>query len=167
MRNNFVFNFIIAVRFIVIIVKPCYRFWPRSPSSLNQSCNKGLGPQPPVHLQLYSLRTRVGITCFPLQRLIQRTGYTFSCNEHASHLVVEQIESNANCLYLKNWPVKRICGRCFICLKPPPLLWPHMTLRRLIQVQLTPSVTNECGSPPVVEQIESNASCCYLKKIDQ
>ncbi len=22
-------------------------------------------------------------------------------------------------------PVKGLCGRCFICLRPPPLLWPH------------------------------------------
>ncbi len=32
--------------FIVIIVKTMFRFWPRSPSSLNQPRNKGLGPQP-------------------------------------------------------------------------------------------------------------------------
>ncbi len=25
---------------------------------------------------------------------------------------------------LKNWPVKGLCGWCFICLRPPPLLWP-------------------------------------------
>ncbi len=31
-----------------------------------------------------------------------------------------------NVVYLKNWPfVKGLCGMCFICLRPPPLLWPH------------------------------------------
>ena len=35
-----------ATVFIVIIVKTMFRFWPRSPSSLNQPRNKGLGPQP-------------------------------------------------------------------------------------------------------------------------
>ena len=34
------------VVFVVIIVKTMFRFWPRSPSSLNQPRNKGLGPQP-------------------------------------------------------------------------------------------------------------------------
>ena len=35
-----------ATVFIVIIVKTMFRFWPRSPSSLNQPRNIGLGPQP-------------------------------------------------------------------------------------------------------------------------
>ncbi len=26
---------------------------------------------------------------------------------------------------MPNWPVKGLCVRCFICLRPPPLLWPH------------------------------------------
>jgi hypothetical protein len=30
-----------------------------------------------------------------------------------------------NVVIEKNWPVKGLCGRCFICLRPPPLLWPH------------------------------------------
>ncbi len=38
---------------------------------------------------------------------------------------IRLIESNAICRYLKNWPVKGLCGRCFICPKPPPLLRPH------------------------------------------
>ena len=25
----------------------------------------------------------------------------------------------------KTWHVKGLCGRCFICLRPPPILWPH------------------------------------------
>ncbi len=43
---------------------------------------------------------------------------------------IRLIESNAKCRYLKNWPVKGHCGRCFICLRspsitayyPPPLI---------------------------------------------
>ncbi len=35
------------------------------------------------------------------------------------------MESNGKCRYLKNCPVKGLCGRCFICLRPPSLLWPH------------------------------------------
>ena len=35
---------------------------------------------------------------------------------------IRLIESNVKCRYLKNWPVKGLCGRCFICLRPPPLL---------------------------------------------
>ncbi len=39
---------------------------------------------------------------------------------------IRLIESNTKGHYLKkNWPVKGICGRCFICLRPPPLLWPN------------------------------------------
>jgi hypothetical protein len=40
---------------------------------------------------------------------------------------IRLIESNAKCRYLKNWHVKGICGRCFIFLRLPPLLWPHTT----------------------------------------
>ncbi len=39
---------------------------------------------------------------------------------------IRLIEGNAKCRYLKNWPVKGLCGRCFICLRPPPLPWPHI-----------------------------------------
>ncbi len=38
---------------------------------------------------------------------------------------IRLIECNAKCRYLKNWPVKGLCCRCFVCLRPPPLLWPH------------------------------------------
>ncbi len=41
------------------------------------------------------------------------------------HRKIRQRESNAIYRNLKNWPVKGLCGRCFICLRPPPLLWPH------------------------------------------
>ena len=34
------------IAIIVVIVKTMFRFSPQSPSSLNQSRNKGLGPQP-------------------------------------------------------------------------------------------------------------------------
>ncbi len=30
-----------------------------------------------------------------------------------------------NVVILKIWHVKGLCGRCFFCLRPPPLLWPH------------------------------------------
>ncbi len=30
-----------------------------------------------------------------------------------------------NVVILKNLPVKGLCGRCYICLRLPPLLWPH------------------------------------------
>ncbi len=26
----------------------------------------------------------------------------------------------------KKWPIKELCGKCFICLRPPPLLWPQI-----------------------------------------
>ncbi len=38
---------------------------------------------------------------------------------------IRLIENNAKCRYLKNQPVKGLSGRCFICLRPPPLLWPY------------------------------------------
>ncbi len=50
---------------IVEIVKTMFRFWPRSPSSLNQSRSTTS-----VHLKLYLPQTRVGITCVPRRRLI-------------------------------------------------------------------------------------------------
>ncbi len=43
---------------------------------------------------------------------------------------IRLIESNAKYRYLKKLPVKGLCGRCFICLRPRPLLWgrgPPMT----------------------------------------
>ena len=43
--------------------------WSWCPGSLNQSGNKSLGPQNQC-IQLYLPRTRVGITCVPLRRLI-------------------------------------------------------------------------------------------------
>ncbi len=39
------------------------------------------------------------------------------------HRKITLKESNAKCRYLKKWPVKELCGRCFICLRPPPLLY--------------------------------------------
>jgi hypothetical protein len=38
---------------------------------------------------------------------------------------IRLIECNAKCRYLKNWPLKGLCGRCFIFLRPPPLRWPY------------------------------------------
>ncbi len=35
---------------------------------------------------------------------------------------IRLIECNAKCRDLKNLPVKGHCGRCFICLRLPPLL---------------------------------------------
>jgi hypothetical protein len=44
-----------------------------------------------VHLQLYSLRARVGITCVPLRRLIQNPGLHAQLrNERVGFPVVEQ-----------------------------------------------------------------------------
>ncbi len=39
--------------------------------------------------------------------------------------LINYIGTKAKCRHLKNWSVKGLCGRCFICLRPPPLLWPH------------------------------------------
>ncbi len=38
---------------------------------------------------------------------------------------IRLIESNVICRFLKKFPVKGLCGRCFTCLRPSPLLWPH------------------------------------------
>jgi hypothetical protein len=38
---------------------------------------------------------------------------------------IRLVECNAKCRYPKYWPVKGLSGRCFICLRPSPLLWPH------------------------------------------
>ncbi len=37
---------------------------------------------------------------------------------------IRLIECNSNCCCLKIEPQKELCCRCFICLRPPPLLWP-------------------------------------------
>jgi hypothetical protein len=34
--------------------------------------------------------------------------------------LVRLIESNVKCRHLKNLPREGLCGRCFICLRPPP-----------------------------------------------
>jgi hypothetical protein len=48
------------------------------------------------------------------------------CREGGKLRKIILIESNAKCRYLKKWPVKRLCGRCFYLSEvPPPLLWPH------------------------------------------
>ncbi len=46
-----------------------------------------------------------------------------TCLHIPGHRKIRLKESNAKCL--KKWPVKGLCGRCFICLRPPPLRWPH------------------------------------------
>ncbi len=38
---------------------------------------------------------------------------------------IRPIESNAKCRYLKRWPVKVLCGRCYIYLRHSTLLWPN------------------------------------------
>jgi hypothetical protein len=43
------------------------------------------------------------------------------------------IKINAKCRYEKNWPVERLCGRCFICLRPPLLLWPHIPIKEKVR----------------------------------
>ncbi len=50
----FVMKWYCVFVFIVIIVKTMFRFWPRSPSSLNQPRNKRPWTATSVHLQLYS-----------------------------------------------------------------------------------------------------------------
>jgi hypothetical protein len=35
-------------------------------------------------------------------------------SEWCSRRKIRLIECNAKCRYLKNWPVKGLCGRCFI-----------------------------------------------------
>ncbi len=63
----------------MVIVKTMFRFWPRSPSSLNQSAIKGLGLPPQCITTTLLPWTRVGITCVPLRHLIRVQAYTFSC----------------------------------------------------------------------------------------
>ncbi len=57
-------------------------------------------------------------------------GWSGSLHSHtslgASPRKIRLIECNAKCRYLKSLPVKGLCGRCFFCLSPPPLLWPHI-----------------------------------------
>jgi hypothetical protein len=42
--------------------------------------------------------------------------------ENYTRRKIRLIECNAKCRYLKNLLVKELCGWCFICLGPPPLL---------------------------------------------
>ncbi len=49
---------------------------------------------------------------------------------------IRLIENNAKCRYLKSWPVKGFCDRCFICLRPVPSfdpILPPYTLHTCIQ----------------------------------
>ncbi len=40
--------------------------------------------------------------------------------------IVERLDrKQCNCRYLKKLTCRGTCGRCFICLKPPPPIWPH------------------------------------------
>jgi hypothetical protein len=47
------------------------------------------------------------------------------CVAHSIHRIgrlVRLLESNVKCRHLKNLPRKGLCGRCLICMRPPPLL---------------------------------------------
>jgi hypothetical protein len=39
---------------------------------------------------------------------------------------IRLIECNVKCHFLKNVPLKVLCGRCYICLRPHPLLYPPL-----------------------------------------
>ena len=52
---------------------------------------------------------------------------TFQPQSVGSGTTVVRLENNAKYRYPKNWLVKGLCGRCFIFLRTPPLLWPHTT----------------------------------------
>ncbi len=65
------------IAIIVVIVKTMFMFYPRSPSSLNQPHNKGLGPQPQCIYNFIRSGQELGQRanhCEPLRRLIQSPG---------------------------------------------------------------------------------------------
>ena len=78
------------IAIIVVIVKTMFRFSPRSPSSLNQPCNKGLGPQPqciynfiPSGKELDNMRTTAApYTESRLAHLVQNKCVDFPVVEH-------------------------------------------------------------------------------------
>ncbi len=63
-----------------------------------------------------------------MEREVRPFLFQCKCQEYTVPLRLRKIrliECNAKCRYLKNWHVKGLCGRCVICMRPPPLLWPH------------------------------------------
>ncbi len=42
-----------------------------------------------------------------------------------THDLIHYIDTNAKCRYLKKFTYKGTLRQVFICLRPPPLLWPH------------------------------------------
>ena len=65
------------ITIIVVSVKTMFRFWPQSPSSLNQPRNKGLGLQPQCIYNFIRSGQELGYRAFHCGALIQ--AYTLSC----------------------------------------------------------------------------------------
>ncbi len=54
-----------------------------------------------------------------------------------------------NVVIWKNWLLKGLCSRCFICVRPPPLLWPHTPpLTHCIRVYSIPTYSHRKGGGP-------------------
>ncbi len=96
-------------------------------------------PPPPFPRQygsihMYSYCLSVAVMTVPNTHFIRTLQSKYTTLPH-DRRKIRLIESNAKCRYLK----KGLCGRCLICMRPLPLLWPHTppppcTLYTCIQV---------------------------------
>jgi hypothetical protein len=75
-----------------------------------------------VHLGIRRWRAECVGMCLYECMTLSYLNYFSNTTKQSVFIVERLIECNAKCRYLKNLPVKGLCVRCFICLRPPSLL---------------------------------------------